>query len=75
MSQKEDYRYALNLINNALRQINIAIYQIDFEDDPEEALMRVVQDDSIEANLVDATKHLMDAKDKICSILNIEFHG
>jgi hypothetical protein len=75
MSQKEDYRFALNLINNALSQINIAVYQIDFDDDPEEALMRVVQDDSIEANLVDATKHLMDAKDKICSILNIEFHG
>jgi hypothetical protein len=75
MSQKEDYRFALNLINNALQQINIAVYQIDFDDDPEEALMRVVQDDSIEANLVDATKHLMDAKDKICSILNIEFHG
>lgn len=75
MSQKEDYRFALNLINNALSQINIAVYQIDFDDNPEEALMRVVQDDSIEANLVDATKHLMDAKDKICSILNIEFHG
>lgn len=75
MSHKEDYRFALNLINNALSQINIAVYQIDFDDDPEEALMRVVQDDSIEANLVDATKHLMDAKDKICSILNIEFHG
>ena len=72
MSQKEDYRFALNLINNALSQINIAVYQIDFDDDPEEALMRVVQDDSIEANLVDATKHLMDAKDKIKTILNIE---
>jgi hypothetical protein len=72
MSQKEDYRFALNLINNALQQINIAVYQIDFDDDPEEALMRVIQDDSIEANLVDATKHLMDAKDKIKTILNIE---
>lgn len=75
MNRNDDYRMALNLINNALQQINIAIYQVDFEEDADEALMRVVQEDSIEANLVDATKHLMDAKDKICSILNIEFHG
>jgi hypothetical protein len=72
MNKNEDYRMALNLVNNALQQINIAIYQVDFDDNPEDALMRIVQDDSIEADLVDATKHLMDAKDKLKAILNLD---
>lgn len=72
MSKTEDYRMALNLINNALQQVNIAVYQVEFEDSPEDALMRVIQDESIEADLVDATKHLLDARNKIKTILNID---
>lgn len=68
----DDYRMALNLINNALHQINIAVYQVEEDLDADEVVFRIVKDESIEADLVDATKHLMDAKDKLKAILNLD---
>lgn len=72
MIKTDDYRMALNLINNALHQINIAVYQVEEDLDADEVVFRIVKDESIEADLVDATKHLMDAKDKLKAILNLD---